>query len=291
MNKKLGIIAGILASSIFGGTEVLSKIVFDMGMDSMLLIVLRNLMAIPVVYLMLRAFHVSAKLSRQELIALLLVVLLGFSPACIFLFLAYDYIPVGHVILIHYLYPAIVVLLQTFLFKQKCSKIKWLAVALCTLGVFLVTPMEAASQNPTAIIGVLMAVASAIFFGAYLLGVEHTCVSELHPLKLSFWLCVLSTLQPLVYVFAKGTFSLSFPAKAWWLLFIIMMLYSVIGFACLQISLKHTGAVVTGIVATLEPITALVMGILVLHEPFTAMTIVGCLLIVSAVSLIAIADK
>lgn len=291
MRKKFGIICGILASSIFGGTEVLSKIVFDLGMDSMLLIVLRNLMAIPVVYLMLRAFHVSAKLNRKELMALLLTVLLGFSPACILLFLAYDYIPVGHVILIHYLYPAVVVLIETFFFRQKTSKIKWLAVVLCTLGVFFVTPFEAASQNLSAIIGVLMAVGSAIFFAAYLLGVEHTCVSELHPLKLSFWLCVLSSLQPLAYVWMKGTFSLRFPSQAWWLLFAIMLLYSVIGFACLQISLKNTGAVITGIVATLEPITALLMGIIVLHEPFTLMTIVGCLLIISAVSLIALADQ
>lgn len=291
MNKKLGIVSGILASSIFGGTEVLSKIVFDMGMDSMLLIVLRNVMAVPVVYLMLRIFHICAKLNIKEIKALILTVLFGFSPACIFLFLAYDYIPVGHVILIHYLYPAIVVLLQTFFFKQKCSKIKWLAVILCTAGVFFVTPLEEASHNPGAITGVVMAVASAIFFAAYLLGAEHTCVSEIHPLKLSFWLCILSTLQPFFYVIVKDTFSLRFETKAWLLLFVIMMLYSVIGFACLQISLKNTGAVVTGIVATLEPITALIMGIIVLHEPFNFMTIIGCVLIVSAVSMIAIADK
>ncbi len=287
MKTKQGIIAGIIASVIFGATAIFSKITFELGVDSMLLIVLRNLLALPVFYIAAKISGISLKIDRRSLWHLIVLTLLFFGPNNVVAFMAYDHIPVGQVTVIHYLYPGLIVIIERLFFRQQISKIKWLAVSFCLAGVLCFTPEGGFSLAGGTLFGYLLALSSAVFYGSYVVGMAHSIAQNLHVLQLTFYLNIFSSIQPFLFSWYRGGLSLDFPAQAWIYIALIAISVSVIGFICLQICIKNCGSVTAAIVFTLEPITALFMGIIMLKEPYTIASLIGCVLILVSVILIA----
>lgn len=284
----IGVIAGIIAGIIFGATAILSKMAFDLGVDSMLLIVLRNLLALPFFYVAAKKYGVSLKLEKKVFWQLTLLTVLFFAPTNIVAFYAYDLIPVGQVTVIHFLYPGVILLIEKLCFHQKIGRGKLIAAAFCIAGVLCFTPEGGFTFGSGATIGYLLALSSAFLYAAYVIGTAHSDVPKLSIFPTAFYLNLFGSIQPLFFSWYGGGLSLDFPLKAWIYIILIAISVSVIGFACLQVCIKNCGSVTAAVVFTLEPISALVLGILVLNEPYTYASIIGCGLIVTSVVLIAI---
>ncbi len=58
-------------------------------------------------------------------------------------------------------------------------------------------------------------------------------------------------------------------AEAWWLLFYLIAVGSILCFLCFMFVLKNLPADISGVYAYINPIVALALGIIFLHEPFT----------------------
>lgn len=288
MDKKIGLGAGIIASVLFGGTAVMSAAVMSMGVDSMLLVVLRNSLALPFLLFMMLRGKESFKLSAKEFKAMLFLNFIGMGPTNMLCFFAYDYIPVGHTTVIHFMYPAVVMALGVLLFRQRVTKWKGVALALCTGGVLCFLAISSGGEITNPVLGYSLAFASAVTYGSYILGTERTCASQMSPTKLSFYVNIFSAIQPLMYCVAMGNVSFDFPAIAWGYMLFIAVCVSVIGFVFTKISIERCGAVVASIIFTLEPITATVAGIIWLAEPYNIFTIIGAGMIVSSVIVIAL---
>lgn len=185
-----------------------------------------------------------------------------------------------------YTAPAWVVLVAFFVYREKLSWIKLMAVALVILGVFLIsqTGGNADSNVSIGITAILAGLASGFCYslyytmGKYFSKKYSSANLFLYVLPLGA-LCIFPFVQ-----FAHKT------PTAWAALIAVAVLSTFIANYCYYQGLKYLEAGRASIVATLEPVVAAVTAYIFLGEYFTPLGYLGALLIIAAV-LVTIYDK
>ena len=129
-----GILCAVCSALIFGITPVLASITFEMGSNALTLTFYRNVMAVPVLLIILLVRKVNLRITLKELLTLTVISVLFSVTTTYILYDAYNYIGVGLSTTLHFLYPMFTVLLGFLLFKKKLGREKVLALILATVG-------------------------------------------------------------------------------------------------------------------------------------------------------------
>lgn len=284
MKKYAGILAAITSAVLFGFAPILGKLSYQGGNNSIMLVFLRAALALPVLFVLLRVQRVPLAATKTELRDVALVGTFGISATSLLLYTSYLYIPVGVATTLHYLYPVGVVLAGFFLFGQKISPAKGIALVLALGGVLLFLEKGEASGG----LGIFLAAASSLTYTIYMLGVEKTSLRHMHPFKLTFYICLVTAVVGLVFALATGSFTLELTPAAWLYSFLVALIVSVGAITLLQFSITRISASATALLSTLEPLTSMVLGGLVLHEALSAKKWLGCVLILACVVLVSL---
>lgn len=220
---------------------------------------------------------------RQRLVQLLLIG--GFGQALItYLSLrALDYIPVGPLAFLFYTYPAWVALLAAMRRTEKLTSMRAIALTLALVGVTVMVGTPSTDKlNP---IGVVLALASALLYSAYLPSLEH--LQQGIPALVSTFLLVAGAAVTFV-IAALFAHELDLPigVPVWSNILMLALVSTVIAFSTLIKGLSVLGPVRTSIIATVEPFFTAMLGVIVLGNQLTITTLVGGILIAAAVLLI-----
>ncbi|MBD9026784.1 MAG: EamA family transporter, partial [Clostridiales bacterium] len=127
----------ILSAFIYGFAPILAKFAYKSGANGITLTFLRTFLMLPLLFFIMIFRKVSFKLTKKELIDIILLGVVGGSFSMISLYAAYDYISTGLATTLHFIYPLIIVITSAVVYKEKIKKIKLLAVMLVTLGMFM----------------------------------------------------------------------------------------------------------------------------------------------------------
>jgi drug/metabolite transporter (DMT)-like permease len=219
----------------------------------------------------------------QRLVQLLLIG--GFGQALItYLSLhALEYIPVGPLAFLFYTYPAWVALLGAIRRTEKLTSMRAIALILALVGVTVMVGAPSTDKlNP---IGVILALASALLYSAYLPSLEH--LQQGIPALVSTFLLVVGAAVTFIIV-ALLARELDVPAgvPVWTNIFVLALVSTAIAFSTLIKGLSVLGPVRTSIIATVEPFFTAILGVAVLGNQLTITTLVGGILIAAAVLLI-----
>ncbi len=285
MKKYGGMAAALLSAFLFGSTAILAKWTYLYGSNPVMLTFLRALFALPVLFLVLRLRHVSLRLSRREARDILLVGFLGFAPTGLLLYGSFVYIPVGFGTVLHFMFPVVVTLGGVLLYRQKIGPAKLLALGFAMVGVLLF--FEGAGQ--AGLLGTVLALASAVTYSVYILGVERTSLFSMPKLKLTFYFSLCASLFSGGLALCTGNLTFAIQPLGYLYSFLISMLVAVGAFTLLQLAITLCGATTAAILSTLEPITAVALGVLLLGEGITPKKMLGCVFILAAVTLITMA--
>ena len=220
---------------------------------------------------------------KQRFVQLLLIG--GFGQALItYLSLhALEYIPVGPLAFLFYTYPAWVALLAAMRRTEKLTSMRAIALTLALVGVTVMVGAPSTDKlNP---IGVILALASALLYSAYLPSLEH--LQQGMPALVSTFLLVVGAAVTFV-IAALLTRELDLPTgmPVWSNIFVLALVSTVIAFSTLIKGLSVLGPVRTAIIATIEPFFTGILGVAVLGNQLTITTLVGGVLIAAAVLLI-----
>ena len=220
---------------------------------------------------------------KQRFVQLLLIG--GFGQALItYLSLhALEYIPVGPLAFLFYTYPAWVALLAAIRRTEKLTSIRAIALTLALIGVTVMVGAPSTDKlNP---IGVILALASALLYSAYLPSLEH--LQQGMPALVSTFLLVVGAAVTFV-IAALLARELDLPTgmPVWSNIFVLALVSTVIAFSTLIKGLSVLGPVRTAIIATIEPFFTAILGVAVLGNQLTITTLVGGILIAAAVLLI-----
>lgn len=124
----------------------------------------------------------------------------------VFLNLAYQYLPVGFVTMIHFMFPAIVCFVMAIFFQEKLTVLKAGAVALSIAGLALLS----GGGFDGGLAGVLLALASSVTYSFFLIGNERWSIRSLPHMTLTFYVNVFVVFVnaalswPMVNVYPSG---------------------------------------------------------------------------------------
>lgn len=187
-----------------------------------------------------------------------------------------------------YTSPIWVMLMSLFLFHEKMTRNKLLALIVSFAGCVLVSGLGS-SENNMSLIGVLIGLGSGLGYGLYsILGTialrkystyTVTTYTFVTAAVGSLFLCSLPDLWHKITVC---------PRKPYLFVFIVLtgLVTAVIPFLLYTLGLEQVEASRAAILATIEPMVATLIGIAVFHEYMTVLSAIGILCILCAIVLL-----
>ena len=281
-----GYLFAIISAVIYGCMPLMAKYVYADGVNPMSLVFLRNLFSIiPLGILAYRENH-TLKIPTKLVGKVSIIAVLGCCVTPILLFSSYNYMASGTATIFHFVYPAIVVLSEIFLLKNKSQIKNLISVVLCVVGICcFYTPGE-----PLSLTGSALALLSGCTFAAYVVLLSQFGKHNIPGFLFTFYIVTISTVVSFIMCIATNSLILPASLFGWGMCVLFSLLVSTGAVFLFQKSAFLIGSGRTSILSTLEPITGVVVGVTILGEPLGINTVIGSVLVIAASLLIAIFD-
>jgi drug/metabolite transporter (DMT)-like permease len=221
-------------------------------------------------------------LPRRRVIQLLLIGACGQALITYLSLHALEYIPVGPLAFLFYTYPAWVALLAAIRRTERLTVVRVSALVTALAGVTIMVGAPTEKLNP---IGVVLALASALLYSAYLPALEQV-QKTIPAIASSFLLVVGAAVAFLATAIVAGQLFIPVGKEVWANIFLLAFVSTVIAFSFLIKGLSVLGPVRTAIIATVEPFFTAILGVIVLSNEPRISTLVGGILIAGAVLMI-----
>ena len=282
----LGYFYLIAAAVIFGCMPLGANIIYADGVTPFALVFLRGLLAAPVLAALTYLKGDTLRVSRGAVIEGMLVGPIGCGIVPLLLFLSYTMIDSSTAMVLHFVYPAVVVV-GSLLFGEKISRSAVLCVVLCSLGIVFFFD-GTGTIDP---VGAIIAILSGVGYAAYVLLVAHAKhKEELSGFRLSFFAASASGILALAVCLVTDTFCLPQTLSGWVASFVFAVALGAGAVVLFQKGANIVGGQRAAILSTFEPVTGVMVGLVFLNERLTLRTFLGTVIVLSASVLIALQD-
>lgn len=288
MNRKLikGYIFVIISAVIFGCNPLLVTFLREEGINSLSLVLFRNLLSVPVLAVLAFRQHGSLRIPAKALPSMVAIGIIGCCLTPILLFSSYSYIASGTATVFHFIYPAAVVLAGVLIFREKISLWNLISVIICVLGICLFyTPGVPLDWRGSA-----FALISGITYAIYILQLAHFRFPQITGFLFSLYVSIISGIIMLLVCLFSGMLTLPGSFLGWMYCFAFAIVINVCAVVMFQQGTFYIGGEKASILSTLEPITSIFVGALVFQEVIGFRTAIGSVLVILASILIALAD-
>ena len=282
-----GLVTGILSSSTFGLIPLFTLPLMAQGMTFDSILFYRFLTAGVAIGILLPIRGESFVIRKSELPTLCYLNLF-YVMSALFLFWGYNYLPSGVATMIHFMYPVFVTLIMSIIYHERLSAIIITAIILAISGVASLSISD--TEQGIDLTGIGIVLISAISYALYIVRVNKSKVRNMNGTKLTFYVLMIGSLIFLLNAQLKGGVQSIPDGKAFMNILMLAILPTVVSNLALVYAIKNIGSTLTAILGAMEPLTALSIGILVFAEPLTPTIALGFILIISAVSLIILAQ-
>lgn len=268
----------VTAAVCWGMIGIFSSIAFSQGLEPMEVAFWRALLAW-IFFGGQALIRKQTRLDKKDFPLLTIFALLGISLFYIVYQIAVKTGGAAFASVLLYTAPAWVVICSFFIYREKLTVVKILAVVLVILGVFLISKSGGNSAAPTSLSGVaiITGLASGFCYSLYYT-IGKYFSGKYSSANLFLYVLPIGALGILPFVdFTHKT------TEAWLALLGVSFISTFIANYCYYQGLKRLEAGRASIIATLEPIVAAVAAYVFLGEYFTLFGYLGAALIVAAV--------
>lgn len=277
----------ILSAVIFGCMPLMAKFIYAEGVNPMSLVLLRNLLALPVLAALAFASHGSLKIPARAFPNVSLIALMGCCITPVLLFYSYQYISSGMATVFHFIYPAVVVLFGMLTIKTKRSLGNAVSLLLCVLGVALFYDAESGFH----LLGGALALLSGVTYAIYILLLSaFRYKDKVTGFTFCFYVSLVCAAVMLALCLALGELALPKTLLGFGLCLLFALTLNVGAVLLFQKGTFLIGGERSSILSTLEPMTSVLVGIVVFEEAVSLRTVLGAVLVLSASVLIAVLD-
>lgn len=284
MSPKIkGYILAAIAAMTYGMNPLFALPLYKNGMDSDSVLFFRYLFAIPIIASMIIIRKQNFKLKKQVLIPL---IIMGFMVAIssLTLFLSYNCMDVSIASTILFIYPIIVAIIMSVIFKEKLSNITIICLIIAFGGIILLYKGKDGTSLST--LGVLFVLISAFSYAIYIIGVNRPILKNVPTLKITFYSLILGIFIFLIRLDWGTNIIIPNQWNLWLNLLALAIFPTTISFLCTTLAIQYIGATPTAILGALEPVTAVFFGVFIFNEELTNRIIFGIFLIITSVTLI-----
>ena len=187
---------------------------------------------------------------------------------------------------LHFIYPALVVVGATLFFNQKPRLGTILSVIICLIGICMFYEPGAALSVKGSIIALL----SGLAYATYVLLLNEFKYKSISGFLFSFYISLSSTVVLLLICIISGGLILPSTWRGWLFCLLLAIAVNIAAVVLFQKGTFLIGGQRAAILGTVEPLTGVVVGVLFLNEVITPLGWVGSLLVISASALLASFD-
>ncbi|NCB42569.1 MAG: DMT family transporter [Clostridia bacterium] len=281
--KKMGILFAIGAAICYSFSGIIGKLTYDAGGNTITILTYRNMISIPLLFLILKISRISMKVTKKQLIGLVYLGIQNGFLTALLLYSSFQFISVGLASCIHFCFPVIVACIYVFIFKEKLSRTKTMALLLAFVGVWFFMESNAV-VNPK---GLALAFGSGVSNAVFLTVMDKAGLKSLNGFVISFYCSVSAASALSIYgSFAGYDLTQGLQLRGWMYVAIAAVLISALANAMVPSAVKYVGPTVSGIFGILEPVISVMLSVLILHEPFGMRSLVGASLVLSAAAIL-----
>ncbi len=281
-----GYLLVIISALIFGLMPLMAKFIYREGITPQSLVLLRTGLATPFLFILSVATRGKLKLPPRAVPSVALIALMGCALTPLLLFSSYNYMPSGAATVLHFVYPAAVVIGELVFLRKKLSKGQLLSIALCIVGIAMFYNPE----NKLDLTGSVIAILSGITYAAYIILLSGFKYKEISGFAFSFWVSLISAVLMLIFCLATNTLTLPQTPGGWLLTILFAVSLNVGAVVLFQKGTFIIGGSRAAVLSTFEPVTSVIAGIIFFNESASVFTVLGTVLVLTASVLIAMAD-
>ena len=271
----------ILSSLSFGIMPILAKLAYKRGMTTYAVLFLRFSLAAIMLLCYLIFKKISFRLNKKQIFMVIILGVFGYSATALSLFISYRYISAGLATSIMYIYPVIVTILSFFIYKDKFTFTKIIALLLCITGVFIMAGKVSGSLN---LKGIIFALMSSGFYSFYVIGISHSEIKKINSYLMTFYLSMISGI--IMFIMGESTHTMNLSVitpYSFVCVLILAFISTVVALMAFLKGVKLIGPANASILSTLEPVASLILGWLILKENITFRIALGCVFILTSV--------
>lgn len=211
----------------------------------------------------------SIKESGKDLLRAALIGGLIYYPGSVAYFLSGKAIGTGLAMVIFFIYPAIVVLINRIFYKTRIYRTYYLAVGIILLGMVLLADM-----GETAIdwLGISFAIISATSYAIYIVLSKNSSMS---PITSTLMVSIGCAGTGLVWALADGSFFVPTTLVVWADIFALGTICTAIPILLLLESMKYISAEKASILSVTEPVFTVIFGMILLGETININQAIG----------------
>lgn len=134
--KAKGYILGAIAAASYGMNPLFALPLYKEGMDPDSVLFFRYLFAIPIMALMIKSRRRSFRLQRKEILPLIIMGIMV-ALSSLTLFLSYNYMEAGIASTLLFVYPIMVALIMSCVFKEEIKPLTIFCIFMALSGIGL----------------------------------------------------------------------------------------------------------------------------------------------------------
>jgi len=281
--KVKGYILGAIAAISYGMNPLFALPLYESGMSTNSVLFFRYLFAIPIVGAMLYVGGQGFRVERRSILTLMIMGVL-FAISSMMLFESYNHMDAGIASTLLFVYPIMVAVIMTSIFKERITLQTMLCIVMATVGIGLLYKGE--DGTTLSLIGTLLVIGSALAYAIYIVGANRTILKDMDNIQVTFYILLFGWSVFVVRVFTDGGLQTPNEWYLWGSCFMLGLIPTAISLYCITMAIAYIGSTPTAILGALEPATAIFFGITVFGETLTFRECIGLILIVSSVSLV-----
>lgn len=286
----IGALCVFLAAFCFALKGVLIKLVYRYDVDTIDVLTLRMLFALPfyvgTLWVVSRRIP-AVKLPAKQWALVALFGITGYYAASYFNFLGLVYIDASLERILLFCYPTFVLLMNALLFKRPVVWLQWLALGLTYSGILLAFLPHLGDANQHDVwLGAFWVILSGFVYAIYLVG-SDSMIARVGSQRYTCYAMIAATVPTVIHNAIENGLRLgSFPLPVYGLGLLMALLNTVIPTFLMAEGIKRVGSSNTSIIGSIGPIFTIVLASSVLGEAITFWQVVGTFVVLAGVLLI-----
>ena len=282
----LGIFLGICSAACFSTKAIMVKYAYMYCADTVFILFLRLFFSLPVYIILAYIYskNATSPITRKQWIWIILLGIIGYYLSSLFDFIGLKYISASLERLILFIYPTLIVVLNTIMFGSKLQRKDYLALGLTYIGIFFIYMGNSESTTENLIIGSVLVFTCALTYAFYIVGTGRL-IPVIGAQRYTSYVMIVSTISVMIHQsIVNGIPDFTHTATPiLWIGFAMAIIATVIPSLTLAQSIKLIGTEKSSIIATLGPVFTIALANFFLKEAFTIRQAIGTVFIIAGV--------
>lgn len=285
----LGALLIFTGAVLFSGKAVMVKLAYRYDVDPVSLLVLRMLFSLPfyvVILLVSGTKSTPGKVTNRDWLLLVFLGIVGYYGASYFDFSGLKYITAGLERLILFIYPTIVVVISSVLFKKPVTAKQVFALVLTYGGILFVALHDISLEQGQTLKGSILIFLSALTYAMYLVGSEKL-IPVLGTVRFTVYAMIISTIAVIFHnLLLEGVSVFHLKPEVYGIALIMAVFSTVIPSFFISEGIRLIGSGPASIVGSIGPVSTIVLAFIFLGESINLYQIIGTVLVLAGVLIV-----